>query len=70
LTRAKQAAARFMLKSLYQSSGKHSMARSLISVIIISIVLSACGTKGLLYLPEREYPLPAEKPADNPANPK
>ncbi len=46
------------------------MARSLISVIIVSIVLSACGTKGLLYLPEREYPLPAEKPADSPANPK
>jgi predicted small lipoprotein YifL len=59
-----------MLKLRHPSSGKHSMARSLISVIIVSIVLSACGTKGLLYLPEREYPLPAEKPADSPANPK
>jgi len=55
------------------------MARSLLSIIIVSIALSACGTKGLLYLPEREYPLPAEKPAettpadsskDNQANPK
>ncbi len=40
------------------------MSRSILSMIIISFLLSACGTKGMLYLPEREYPLPAQTPAE------
>lgn len=36
------------------------MKRTVLGMIIVSVALSACGTKGLLYLPEREYPLPAE----------
>jgi len=40
------------------------MVRTILSMIIISFLLSACGTKGLLYLPEREYPLPAQTPAE------
>lgn len=40
------------------------MARIVLSMIIVCITLSACGTKGLLYLPERQYPLPAETPAE------
>lgn len=40
------------------------MTRTALSMIIISFVLNACGTKGLLYLPERQYPLPAETPAE------
>lgn len=37
----------------------------MLSIIISAFLLSACGTKGVLYLPEREYPLPVEKPAEN-----
>jgi len=40
------------------------MARIVLSMIMVSIILSACGTKGLLYLPERQYPLPTETPAE------
>jgi predicted small lipoprotein YifL len=40
------------------------MVRSILSMIIISFLLNACGTKGMLYLPEREYPLPAQAPAE------
>lgn len=40
------------------------MARTVLSMITICLLFSACGTKGLLYLPEREYPLPAQTPAE------
>ncbi len=42
----------------------YSMARKALSMIIMSFVLNACGTKGLLYLPERQYPLPTETPTE------
>ena len=53
-----------MLKSVYSSSREQTMSRYMLSIIITSFLLSACGTKGMLYLPEREYPLPAQTPAE------
>ncbi len=36
--------------------------RTFFSLIALMLVLSACGTKGLLYIPEKRYPQdPAQK---------
>ncbi|HQS36685.1 MAG: hypothetical protein B7Y16_07700 [Methylotenera sp. 24-45-7] len=36
------------------------MTRIILIMIIVSTLLSACGTKGPLYIPERQYPLPTD----------
>ncbi len=37
------------------------MMRLLSICLLLCLSLSACGTKGPLYIPEREYPLEQEK---------
>jgi predicted small lipoprotein YifL len=34
------------------------MMRPIIALLLISLTLAACGTKGPLYLPEQRYPQP------------
>ena len=34
--------------------------RSIIFLILISLMLTACGAKGPLYLPEKRYPQPQQ----------
>ena len=36
------------------------MTRVVLIMIMLSTVLTACGTKGPLYLPEQRYPLPTD----------
>lgn len=36
------------------------MKRTTLAMVIVGLVLSACGTKGPLYVPEKQYPLPKE----------
>jgi predicted small lipoprotein YifL len=36
------------------------MTRIVLIMIMVGVVMSACGTKGPLYLPEQRYPLPAD----------
>ncbi|HEU4709151.1 MAG TPA: lipoprotein [Methylophilaceae bacterium] len=38
--------------------------RKLILCLLVCLFVTACGTKGELYIPERQYPQPA---APNPA---
>jgi predicted small lipoprotein YifL len=33
--------------------------KKIILLLLVSYVLTACGTKGPLYIPERQYPQPA-----------
>jgi predicted small lipoprotein YifL len=37
------------------------MMRPILFLILISLILSACGTKGPLYLPEKRYPQPQQE---------
>lgn len=36
------------------------MMRPIIFLILISLILTACGSKGPLYLPEQRYPQPQQ----------
>ncbi len=36
------------------------MKRIILIMTIAGVVLAACGTKGPLYIPEKQYPLPKE----------
>ncbi|HZV61161.1 MAG TPA: lipoprotein [Methylophilaceae bacterium] len=37
--------------------------RHILLILLISFTIVACGTKGDLYIPEQQYPQPAEEPA-------
>lgn len=39
------------------------MRMNIILLICLALLISACGTKGPLYIPEQRYPQQAEKPA-------
>jgi predicted small lipoprotein YifL len=46
-----------MLKSAIAITTNHEAAvRAILTGIILCLTLSACGTKGPLYLPEKQYP--------------
>jgi predicted small lipoprotein YifL len=34
--------------------------RQLLLLLLMSLTISSCGTKGDLYIPEQQYPQPAE----------
>lgn len=36
------------------------MCRLLLIIMTACLALSACGTKGPLYIPEKQYPMPTE----------
>ncbi|HYG32921.1 MAG TPA: lipoprotein [Methylophilaceae bacterium] len=36
--------------------------RHILLILLISLTIAACGTKGDLYIPEQQYPQPAEEP--------
>ena len=46
-----------MLKSLHPTrTNREAEVRAILTGIILCLTLSACGTKGPLYLPEKQYP--------------
>ncbi len=41
----------------------------LLALGLLLVQLGACGLKGDLYIPERQYPQPQEKPQEKPTTP-
>jgi predicted small lipoprotein YifL len=61
-TKAAPASVALYAKISVYSLRKIIMTRIILIMIMVITILTACGTKGPLYLPERQYPLPSETP--------